>query len=272
MHHLAVGFIRIREREHWNFWTPQSWKGPSRLFFDARDPEGGVSVNYPVILVGKTLFCLQLPAFPTACVWVCCYLSPRDEWTFSYTLLLLPEEEMEGLCWRRIKKERLEWFSLGRNEGEATGVTRGAGWVGRGEEGDANYAWRLLIAWLSASSCTENRGESERAGMRSEADSLTPVSKFSHPLKESLVCVGAFPTAQREGTWSLPRRTSVIRIQSSGICKWEIKKSWVRRESICRPLRRLCHFWPSRIITLLPIKAKKVFIILQYAVIPIIST
>lgn len=164
MHHLAVGFIRIREREHWNFWTPQSWKGPSRLFFDARDPEGGVSVNYPVILVGKTLFCLQLPAFPTACVWVCCYLSPRDEWTFSYTLLLLPEEEMEGLCWRRIKKERLEWFSLGRNEGEATGVTRGAGWVGRGEEGDANYAWRLLIAWLSASSCTEDRGRERGRG------------------------------------------------------------------------------------------------------------
>lgn len=167
-----------------------------------------------------------------------------------------------------LRRNALNGFLWVETRGRRQGL-RGGRWGG---EGDANYAWRLLIAWLSASSCTENRGESERAGMRSEADSLTPVSKFSHPLKESLVCVGAFPTAQREGTWSLPRRTSVIRIQSSGICKWEIKKSWVRRESICRPLRRLCHFWPSRIITLLPIKAKKVFIILQYAVIPIIST
>ena len=37
--------------------------------------------------------------------------------------------------------------------------------------------------------------EEERAGMRSGADSLTPVSKFSHPLKERLDCVGLFPRA-----------------------------------------------------------------------------
>lgn len=68
--------------------------------------------------------------------------------------------------------------------------------------GAGNYAWRLLMAWLSASSCTVERGEGE--GGRGERQTHWRQARNS-PIhwKRDPIVSGSFPTS----TWSLPRRT-----------------------------------------------------------------
>lgn len=88
----------------------------------------------------------------------------------------------------------------------------------KGEEGGAaNYAWRLLMAWLSASSCMEEQGE----GGRWERQTHWRRARNS-PIhwKRDPIVSGAFPTS----TWSLPRHTSAcvcvftdLRTRNSGI-------------------------------------------------------
>lgn len=100
--------------------------------------------------------------------------------------ILLATGQIERLC--RPKKKTTWKIFFGSDEG------------GRGVEGRANYARRLLMAWLCASSCTEERGRAE--GGDAEQGRLTDASRHILPCaeKRAPIVPGLFPPAPRHLT------------------------------------------------------------------------